>query len=285
MKKLVYIAFALCLAMLSVTGCKSDKPVQEADTVAADSVVAGDTDSDTVAEIIAETPMPKAADQLFDDFFFNFIASPKVQKARINWPLKVVTYSDRQQHVAMLQKKQWKMDRFFRKQGYYTLIYDNEKQMGASKSTKLDTVVVEKIHLDNGKVEQFWFDHQDGKWRLNQIRNIGFADSKNASFLKFLQKFFASDGAGMIKDPLPYHGADPNGEETNIISTTIPASDWSTFLPQVPRNTIYNILYGQKYGVGNVKILEFKGLSNGLETQLVFKRKGGKWRLVKMNAY
>ena len=286
MRKLVYIVFMLCVSMMTFTGCKNEKPVQNVDSIDTDSsLVVDTTDSDTMAEIITETPMPKAADQLFDDFFFSFIASPKVQKARIKCPLPVYTYVDKQEHITSLKKNQWKMDRFFRKQGYYTLIFDNVKQMDAPKSTKLDTVVVEKIRLGEGAVEQYWFDHQDGKWKMNKIRNISFEDSKNASFLNFLQKFFSADGAGMIKDPLPYHGADPNGEETNIISTTIPASDWSTYLPAVPGDVIYNIIYGQKYGEGNFKILDFKGLSNGLETQLIFKRHKGNWKLVKINAY
>lgn len=285
MRKTVYIVVLLCIAMMSTTGCKNAKPAQDADSIDTATAVVDTADSDTMAEIIAETPMPKAADQLFDDFFFNFIASPKVQKERTNWPLPVITYNDKQEHKFLLQKNQWKMDKFFRKQGYYTLIFDNEKQMDLAKSTKLDTVVVEKIHLQEGTVDQYCFDHQDGKWRLNQIRKISFEDSRNASFLNFLQTFFARRGAGMIKDPLPYRGADPNGEETTIISTKIPASDWSTYLPQVPDNIVYNILYGQKYGEENSKILDFKGLSNGLETQLVFKRRGNKWMLVKINAY
>lgn len=286
MRKSVYIVFALCVSMMFFDGCKSEKATPVDDSTTVDSLDSDTSaDSDTMAEIIAETPMPKAADQLFDDFFFNFIASPKVQKARTDFPLPITTITDRQQHTVQLQKKQWKMDKFFRPQGYYTLIFDNEKQMDASKSTKIDTVVVERIHLAEGKVEQFCFDHPNGKWRLNQVRNIDFSTSKNASFLKFLQKFFAADGRGMIKDPLPYRGADPNGEETNIISTKIPASDWSSFLPQVPKDVIYNIIYGQKYGEGNRKILDFKGLSNGLETQLIFNRHGNSWRLVKLNAY
>ena len=271
--------------MMTFTGCKNEKPAVNADSTVLDTEVTDTTDSDTMAEIIAETPMPKAADQLFDDFFFNFIASPKVQKARIKWPLPIVTYTDKQEHTVLMKKNQWKMDKFFRKQGYYTLIFDNEKQMSAAKSTKLDTVVVEKIKLREGSVTQYWFDHQNGKWEMNQIRNISFQDSKNASFLTFLQKFFTADGRGMIKDPLPYHGADPNGEETNIITTTIPASDWSTYLPTVPGDVIYNILYGQKYGEGKTKILDFKGLANGLETQLIFKKQKGDWHLVKINAY
>lgn len=285
MRKTVYIVFMMSVWMMTFTGCKNEKPAVNADSTVLDTEVTDTTDSDTMAEIIAETPMPKAADQLFDDFFFNFIASPKVQKARIKWPLPIVTYTDKQEHTVLMKKNQWKMDKFFRKQGYYTLIFDNEKQMSAAKSTKLDTVVVEKIKLREGSVTQYWFDHQNGKWEMNQIRNISFQDSKNASFLTFLQKFFAADGRGMIKDSLPYHGADPNGEETNIITTTIPASDWSTYLPTVPGDVIYNILYGQKYGEGKTKILDFKGLANGLETQLIFKKQKGDWRLVKINAY
>ena len=285
MRKTVYIVFMMSVWMMTFTGCKNEKPAVNADSTVLDTEVTDTTDSDTMAEIIAETPMPKAADQLFDDFFFNFIASPKVQKARIKWPLPIVTYTDKQEHTVLMKKNQWKMDKFFRKQSYYTLIFDNEKQMSAAKSTKLDTVVVEKIKLREGSVTQYWFDHQNGKWEMNQIRNISFQDSKNASFLTFLQKFFTADGRGMIKDPLPYHGADPNGEETNIITTTIPASDWSTYLPTVPGDVIYNILYGQKYGEGKTKILDFKGLANGLETQLIFKKQKGDWRLVKINAY
>ena len=65
----------------------------------------------------------------------------------------------------------------------------------------------------------------------------------------------------------------------------IPAEEWSTFLPEVPGGMIYNILYGQKYSETNRKILTFRGLSNGVETQLIFKLHGQKWRLEKINAY
>ena len=119
----------------------------------------------------------------------------------------------------------------------------------------------------------------------NKINNIGFAQKYNASFLEFLSKFLANDGRGSIKDPLPYVGIDPNGETTNKVSTTIPASEWSTYLPEVPKNNIYNILYGQKYGESKKKILVFRGLSNGIETQLEFRKRGKNWRLERIIAY
>ena len=157
--------------------------------------------------------------------------------------------------------------------------------MDNAKSTSLDSVVVEKIYLREGLVDQYAFGHGDGKWRMERINQISFKDNVNASFLNFLQKFFAANSAGMIRNPLPYSGPDPNGEETSHVETTIPAEEWSTFLPTVPDNMIYNILYGQKYGKSQRKILVFRGLSNGIETRLVFKQRHGKWRLEKIKAY
>lgn len=282
MKKLVYLVVLSCIGMMFfATGCTDKKPAAVVDTPATDSVLTDSTDTDTVTKIIAETPMPKAADQLFDDFFFNFIANRKLQKSRVRFPLPVTTGGK----TVMMARNHWKTDHFFSRQGYYTLIFDDPKQMMAAKSTKIDTVVVERIFLNKGTVEQFCFDHQNGHWMLSAIHNIGFSDSPNASFLKFLPKFFASQGAGKVKDPLPYSGPDPNGEDTKIINMKIAASEWSGFLPEIPNNVMYNILYGQKYKDGNRKILSFKGLSNGLETQLIFKRRGGKWRLEKLNAF
>ncbi len=265
------------------TGCTDKKPEKVEDTtvVIDTDTVADTTHADTIAKIIEETPMPKAADQLFDDFFFNFIANKKLQRSRIAFPLPVITGNK----VTYLQRNQWKTDHFFMRQQYYTLIFDKASQMENAKSTKLDSVIVEKIHLSQGVVEQYLFDHQDGKWRMKSIRNMSFKDHANASFLTFLNSFFANNGNGAVDDPLRYSGPDPNGEETSNINTTIPAEEWSTFLPELPQGLIYNIRYGQQYSKNSQKILTFRGLSNGIETQLVFKQRGGKWRMVKINAF
>ena len=134
-------------------------------------------------------------------------------------------------------------------------------------------------------MEQYCFDHQDGSWKMHQIKNVGFSSNHNASFLKFLQKFFAGKSLSNVKNPLPYSGPDPNNEDASNVNTTIPAGEWSSFLPEVPGDMIYSILYGQKYKESNKKILTFRGLSNGVETQLVFKKKGNSWKLVKIYAY
>lgn len=284
MRKAILLVVLVCVAMISLTTSCNKKKVEPADSTK--TVVADTTDTtnnvDSATKIIAETPMPKAADQLFDDFFFNFIANKKLQRKRIVFPLPVENNGKVTKQIA---HNQWKMDYFFRPKGYYTLIFDNEGQAEYAKSTKLDTVIVEKINLTQRKVEQYYFDHQDGKWKMNKINNIGFAQKYNASFLEFLSKFLANNGRGSIKDPLPYVGIAPSGETTNKVNTTIPASEWSTYLPEVPKNNIYNILYGQKYGESKKKILVFRGLSNGIETQLEFKNRGKSWRLERIIAY
>ena len=284
MRKAILLVVLVCVAMISLTTSCNKKKVEPADSTK--TVVADTTDTtnnvDSATKIIAETPMPKAADQLFDDFFFNFIANKKLQHKRIVFPLPVENNGKVTKQIA---RNQWKMDYFFRPKGYYTLIFDNEGQAEYAKSTKLDTVIVEKINLTQRKVEQYYFDHQDGKWKMNKINNIGFAQKYNASFLEFLSKFLANNGRGSIKDPLPYVGIDPSGETANKVNTTIPASEWSTYLPEVPKNNIYNILYGQKYGESKKKILVFRGLSNGIETQLEFKNRGKSWRLERIIAY
>ncbi len=257
--------------------------MESVDSIKTDSTENADTtvSTDSATEIIAETPMPKAADQLFDDFFFNFIANKKLQRKRIKFPLPI----EKNGRITSITKKQWKTDYFFRPQGYYTLIFDNDTQSKYAKSTDLDTVIVEKIYLRQGIVKQYCFDHQDGFWKMNKIKNVDISINHNASFLKFLVKFFASNSISDIKNPLPYFGPDPNGDEIARIKTTIPAAEWSTFLPEIPGNLIYNILYGQRYKESKRKILTFRGLSNGVETQLVFKRHGNSWKLVKINAY
>ena len=136
------------------------------------------------------------------------------------------------QRQQKLTRDAWKMDYFFRKQGYYTLIFDNEAQMKYPKSTDLDSVIVEKIRLQKGTIEQYWFDHQDGSWKLNQIRTISFKDSYNADFLDFLHRFFTSGGKGYVKSTLAYTGPDPNGEGDCNREHHYPCRRRASFLPE-----------------------------------------------------
>ena len=281
-KGVVFVVALAVMTMLIGTGC-TDKKEAKSDTLAVITDTIDTTSVDSLEEIIAETPMPKAADELFDDFFFNFASNKQLQRNRIVFPLTVKTGEESHQ----VQRQEWKMEKFFRTQGYFTLIFDNTKQMKLVKDTSINKVTVEKIRLGNGTVEQFQFERKNGQWVLAEIDNISYANTGNASFLTFLDKFLSDESSQQqsIESPLPYYGPDPQGEEENkCVNTEIAASEWRDFLPELPTEVLYNIDYGQTNASSNQKILMFKGIANGLETQLVFKKNGKDWRLVKLNA-
>lgn len=281
MKNGVVLVFVACLCMvLWTTGCYDKKPVA-ADTLAVDSLQMVDTASvDTLDELISEQPMPKAADELFDDFIFNFAANRKLQLGRIKFPLEIVDG----ENVAYLKKKQWKMEHFFMDQGYYTLIFDNMKQMNVVKDTSINNVVVEKVYLAKEKVEKYIFKRINGRWMLTSVHTNDMVQNTNASFLAFYQKF-ASDPSFQIEslnNPVMFTGPDPDDDFSTMTGEIAPET-WPAFAPELPSDFIYNIMYGQKYTEGNQKIFVMRGIANGMEMQLTFKRMDGKWKLTSLS--
>jgi len=284
MKKSAFFFMVLLIVTMvgfSATGCSDKKPVA-VDSAAADSVI--DTSSvDTMEAMIEEQPISKAVDELFDDFFFNFAGNRKLQVKRINFPLPVYRNGKVEKQI---QKSQWVIDRFFMRQDYYTLIFDNHKQMQFVKDTTIDHVVVEKIYFKTRTVKQYLFNRIHGLWKLTSINYKPIYQNKNASFLKFYQKF-ASDSAFQIRsmnESVTFTAPDPDDDFHDITGTMSP-EQWPMFKPTlIPRGVIYNILYGQKYMESNQKIFVVRGIANGLEIEMTFRNKGGHWKLMKFNS-
>ncbi|WP_302203394.1 DUF4348 domain-containing protein [Prevotella sp.] len=281
MKKGVLIivcAIVACMICFSSAGCSDKKPtvVADSDSVQTDSLEAI---TDTLDQIIAEAPMPKAADELFDDFFFNFAANRKLQMKRIVFPLPVVNGSD----TTFVPKKRWKMEHFFMHQDFYTLIFDNLRQMNVVKDTTIGHVVVERINLPRRHVRQYVFDRMSGQWMMTTVVNTTMHNNQNASFLSFYHKFVndTTFQVASINDPLEFTGPNPDDDFGSMEGILAP-EQWLSFAPELPNSTIYNILYGQKYSESNQKIFVIRGIANGLETELTFRRKGGHWKLMKL---
>lgn len=284
MKKLSFLS--VLLAVLTVVcftsvGCSDKKPAQVHDSTSVDSVVADTQTVDSTEKLIEETPMPKAADELFDDFVFNFAANRKLQMKRVHFPLPVY-HNDKL--VKSIGKRAWKMEHFFMHQDYYTLIFDNQKQMNLVKDTAIDHVVVEKVFYAKKKVQQFLFNRINGEWMMTSINYKPMYSNMNASFLKFYGHF-ATDSAFQAKhlhSPVKFVGPDPD-DDFSTMSGDIEPETWPAFAPQLPHGMIYNIIYGQKYAESNQKIFVIRGIANGMETILTFKRIHGKWMLIKLN--
>ncbi len=281
MKKGVVLVVAVCLLMVMwTTGCTDKKPVA-VDTLVVDSFKNADTIAvDTIDKLISEQPMPKAADELFDDFIFNFAANRKLQMARIKFPLKVVDG----ENTTYIKKADWKMEHFFMEQGYYTLIFDNHKQMGVVKDTSINNVVVEKVYLKKERVAKYMFERIRGRWMLTSILNNAMYHNTNASFLAFYQKF-ATDFDFQIEslnNPVMFTGPDPDDDFSTMTGEIAPET-WPAFAPELPSGFIYNIMYGQKYVEGDQKIFVMRGIANGMEMELTFRRIDGTWKLMSLS--
>lgn len=282
MKKIVIFVFAIISVgffVVSTDSCTGKRA--ESDSVMTDSVLTADTlRADTLETVIEETPMPKAADELFDDFFFNFAANRRLQMRRIVFPLP--EYKDGR-CVAHLQKKQWKNDVFFMSQDFYTLLFDSEKQMNLVKDTSVANVVVEKIMLQDEMVKQYVFKRMGGQWRLTALKYNDVNDNVNSSFWRFYSKFVADSAfqASSIAEPLAFVGPSPD-DDFGTISGTISPEQWVSFTPELPTDMVFNINYGQKYSENKKKIFVIRGIANGLETQLTFVCRNGVWKLSKL---
>ena len=278
MKKILWPTLAVVLLTFSCTG----KQTNADDEVSPDSV-ADSTDTamvDTLEQLITETPMPRAADAMFDDFVFNFVANKRLQYERIVFPLRVTQVDGK---TTLTEKSQWKMEHFFMRQGYYTLLFGDDDQMAHMKDTAVNEAVVEKIMLQKNEVKDFYFQRIRGAWMMREVRMNSLETNANASFLAFYKQF-VSDSAFQVRsinETVEFIGPDPD-DDFNMMEGVITPDTWEAFAPQLPEKVLYNIIYGKQVPEGNQKIFLMRGVANGLELELRFKKVGGRWMLTKM---
>ena len=163
-------------------------------------------------------------------------------------------------------------------------IFDNRKQMNLVKDTTIDHVVVEKVFYSRKVAQQFLFNRINGQWMMTSINYKPMYQNMNSSFLKFYGAF-ATDTAFQachLHNPVKFTGPDPD-DDFSTMTGDIDPETWPAFAPQLPHGMIYNIIYGQKYTESNRKIFVIRGIANGMETSLTFKKIGGKWELIKLN--
>ena len=268
--------WAIPIAALLMAGCggnRSDLASELADSLMADTLTADSAD-------MSDALLPTAADELFDDFIFNFAANRKLQLARIQFPLRMTEAGK----VRKIDKAQWKMEYFFMRQGYYTLLFDSERHMEVVKDTNVNHAVVEKIIFQEDVIRQYVFQRPaNGLWQLAEVRVIPISESHNASFLQFYHQF-ASDADYQqhhLNSTVAFVGPDPDDDFAQMEGIITPDT-WEAFAPQLPKKMIYNIVYGKPEQEGQQKVFVMRGIANGLELEMTFRRKGSAWKLTKL---
>ena len=273
-----YLAVPFCLLLL--TGCGGQKTSNTEEEVPADTMTVVDTTAVETVDALDNLPMPKAADELFDDFIFNFAANKTLQAERVLFPLKKVN-GDK---VETINRDQWKTERYFLRQQYYTLLFDSEKQMEVVKDTSVNHAVVEMIYFNTGAVIQHVFDRLRGAWMLTKIETIPISSSYNASFLEFYHRFATDPDfqTESLNETIQFEGPDPD-DDFSRMDGLISADTWEAFAPELPQKMIYNIVYGQPQKGSSRKLFVMRGIANGFELEMTFQRKDGKWKLTKLN--
>lgn len=273
---------ALGLMFGLLAGCKQVRTVSEdegTDEEPTTEEVSELSPEEEIEELISEEPLPSTAEELFDDFFFNFAANKRLQLERISFPLRVHSAAKED----TLQREDWQTEHFFIHQEEYTIIFDNQEQMEMAKDTSLTNIVVEKIFLDQSFVQQYLFSREHGRWMLDEIRNQTLSLNANASFLAFYRQFVADSTFrhNSLNDEIVFSGPDPDDDFKQMEGVITP-DFWEAFAPELPGDTIYNIVYGQQHADSNEKILVLRGIANGEEMELTFRRDGKRWKLTKL---
>jgi hypothetical protein len=283
MKRFLFIASVL---LWMLTACQEHKvasiPADDEDSLEADIV---DNDSlapdsllpDSQEQLIESTEMQHTADELFDDFVFNFAANRRLQMKRIHFPLPEVMAGG---NTVGIQRDQWHMEHFFMRQDYYTLIFDNQQQMEAVSDTAVSDAIVERIHLDRQTIKRFVFRREEGKWMLRAIQHQEMGESQNASFLSFYERF-ATDSTFQsqhLADIISFSAPDPEDDFSTLEGVITPET-WEAFAPELPENVIYNIVYGKHPYDNEHKIFIIRGIANDSQVELSFDHIGGRWVL------
>ena len=276
MKKLL-LGFLLLAFLIS---CGNKKAKMDPFATIAEMVDSAGYKADTLQEAeVKEEPKPMVADELFDDFIFNYASDDALQRQRTVFPLP---YYDRDTPLK-IEADFWKHDYLFTKENCYTLLFDKEEDMDMVGDTTLTSVQVEWIFLKTRMVKRYYFERKRGMWMLGAINLREMEKGENEDFVEFYTRFVRDSvyQSKHISHPLQFITIDPD-DEFSILETTLDVDQWYAFRPVMPTDRLSNINYGQKNeDLSDTKILKVNGIGNGYSNIFYFRKRGKGWELYK----
>ena len=276
MKKLL-LGFLLLAFLIS---CGNKKAKMDPFATIAEMVDSAGYKADTLQEAeVKEEPKPMVADELFDDFIFNYASDDALQRQRTVFPLP---YYDRDTPLK-IEADFWKHDYLFTKENWYTLLFDKEEDMDMVGDTTLTSVQVEWIFLKTRMVKRYYFERKRGMWMLEAINLREMEKGENEDFVEFYTRFVRDSvyQSKHISHPLQFITIDPD-DEFSILETTLDVDQWYAFRPVMPTDRLSNINYGQKNeDLSDTKILKVNGIGNGYSNIFYFRKRGKGWELYK----
>lgn len=222
---------------------------------------------------------PIEEDDSFDDFVFRFATDDKLQRQRIAFPLPYYNEGKK----LSVEKRYWKHDDLFVKQGYYTLIFESEEEMNLAEDLEVNAVKIEFVYLKTRMMKTYSFERKKKIWMLNQIDLSELKVNNEEDFIDFFGRFAADSlfQSQRIKKPLAFVTTDPD-DDFSVIETTLDLNQWYAFKPKLPTDCLFNVNYGQNSNTdSSTKIIALKGVGNGFSNVLYFQRREKQWELCK----
>lgn len=275
MRKFVWALCTLLFFFMSCTGQQKEEPVEYEDSQVNTSFEA----ADTLARVDEEDALPARADELFDDFMFNYSQDSAVQMRRTAFPLPY--YNDGEQ--SSIARAEWKKDPLFSSMEFYSVLYAHAGDQELEKDTSLNKVQMEYLYLKKKVAKRYHFlRNQKGFWILYKIVEEPFQEQRDpVDFLAFYEKF-ANDSIFQrehVAQDLNFITFDPD-DEFKTVECAISVDQWFAFKPELPTAELTQVNYGQDVSGDGDKIINFRGSSNGFNNTLVFKRKHDTWVLI-----
>ena len=273
----------LCVVTVLLAACKSGArrdAYTPSDAQESDSLFEQAEQAESLKSMETNESMPVAADELFDDFFFNYAANRRLQLERTVFPLPVTRDG---QIDKSIERKDWKTEPFFMTQDYYTLFFDSPQQMELAKDTTVSRVVVEHINMDEDMVCQYGFRRDMGLWMLSEIKYQPLPRNPYAQFLKFYRQFVTDSvfQRESLAEQIEFVGPDPD-DDFRMIEGVITPDFWDGFAPDLPGTELFNIVYGHQNAAAAQIVFVIRGIANGMEVEMTFRMKNGRWKLTKL---
>lgn len=237
-------------------------------------------EEDTAEVLLVEKHIPIRADELFDDFIFNYASDEEVQIERTVFPLPYYENDS----ILKIEKQDWVYNHLFSDYDYYTILFDKEEDMDFSYDASLNSVQFEWYLLEpRSVIQRYYFERKEGVWLLEGVGEFSIPKKDGGDFISFFHRFSTDSlfQRERVIEPLVFVTSDPD-DDFEIVETTISFGQWNAFKPILPQEKFTNINYGQRNNVDSrQKIVSFKGIGNGFSNTLYFRLIDGKWMLSK----
>lgn len=263
-----------CRQSVRVTAEAGDSDTAVVDKVRLNVLV---TDEELAREREAEH-YNERADELFDDFLYNYIHDTLLQRRRTAFP---VSESFPDGITREVTQSDWHNYFDFMDGEYVTTIYNSEAEKTINEDTTLLVASVEKIDLEQGLITSYDFARNHGEWAMEAIRNITVDDSDLADFIHFYSRF--SRDAIFMNSSIArfiHVSMSDSDDDTQTMDGFISREQWSTIGSSVPDGIITNIRYGQRYHNAKRILMEKNSLGSGMSETFCFVKGSRGWELV-----